>query len=113
MLKRHLLGLVFSAGIAAAWAPDAMALTGCGDRDNIVGRLNADLGEVRVDGAAAGPAAFYEFFASDSTRTWTVLLSGVNGVSCVVAAGQDWRQPVQAVVPTHDGWPHPGGLLVK
>ena len=66
----------------------------CGTRDSVVAKLNDELGEARVDGAAAGPSAFYEFYASESTRTWTILLSGVNGISCVMAVGQDWRPPI-------------------
>ncbi|HUS55214.1 MAG TPA: hypothetical protein VMY41_14575 [Thermohalobaculum sp.] len=113
MLKRLLFASAIITGSAIAWAPDAMAFEVCGKRDAIVGTLKADLGEVRVDGAAAGPSAFYEFFASDRTRTWTVLLSGVNGISCVMAVGEHWNRPMQVVVPTHDGWPRPGGLLVR
>ena len=93
MLQRLLFGsLLVSA--AAALPPEAMAQEVCANRDAIVAKLNNELGEVRVDGAAAGPSAFYEFYASESTRTWTILLSGVNGVSCVVAVGQDWRPPI-------------------
>ena len=66
-----------------------------------------------MDGAAAGPSSTYEFYASETTRTWTILLSGVNGISCVMAVGQDWERPVESVASTHDGWPRPGALLVR
>ncbi len=81
-------------GMAAVGPPDAQAQIACSTRDSVVAKLNNELGEVRVDGAAAGLSAFYEFFASESTRTWTILVSGVNGVSCVMAVGQDWRRPI-------------------
>jgi hypothetical protein len=113
MLKKLLFASALIAGAATALPPDAMALGVCGKREVIVGKLKYQLGEVRVDGAAASPSSFYEFFASQSTRTWTILLSGVNGVSCVVATGQDWQQPVQTASPTQDGWPRPGALLVR
>ena len=97
----------------ASGLPEAMAQGVCGDRDRIVSKLSADLGEVRVDGAAAGATSFYEFFASESTRTWTILLSGVNGVSCVMAVGQDWQRPVVSSARTSDGWPRVGALAAQ
>ena len=113
MLKKLLFASALITGTAAALPPGAMAQGVCGDRDVIVSKLSNDLGEVRVDGAAASPTSFYEFFASERTRTWTVLLSGINGVSCVMAVGQDWRRPIESVVSANDGWPRPGALLVK
>jgi hypothetical protein len=113
MLKRLLFGFLLVSGAATALPPDARAQEVCADRDAIVTKLNNDLGEVRVDGAAASPTAFYEFFASESTRTWTILLSGVNGVSCVVAVGQDWRRPIETTADMRGGWPRPGALSVR
>ncbi len=94
MLRRLLFGALLVSAAATAMAPEAMAQEVCADRNTIVAKLYNELGEVRVDGAAAGLSAFYEFFASESTRTWTILVSGVNGVSCVMAVGQDWRRPI-------------------
>ena len=94
MLQRLLFGSLLVSGAAATLPPEAMAQEACANRDAIVATLNYELGEVRVDGAAAGPSAFYEVYASESTHTWTILLSGINGVSCVIAAGQDWRRPI-------------------
>jgi len=113
MLKKLLFASALITVTAAALPPGAMAQGVCGDREVIVSKLNKDLGEVRVDGAAASPTSFYEFFASKSTRTWTILLSGVNGVSCVMAVGEDWRRPVDSIASVNDGWPRPGALLVK
>ena len=112
MLKKLLIGSLLVSG-AMALAPEAVARQTCANRDAIVAKLNNELGEVRVDGATAGPSAFYEFYASESTRTWTMLLSGVNGVSCVMAVGQDWHRPIQSAADTQDGWPRPGALSVK
>ncbi len=94
MYKRLMTTSVLILGMAAVGPPDAQAQMACSTRDSVVPKLNNELGEVRVDGAAAGPSAFYEFYASESTGTWTILLSGVNGVSCVMAVGQEWRRPI-------------------
>ena len=112
MSKKLLFASALIAGIVFS-LPAAMAQGVCGDRDLIVAKLNSDLGEVRVDGAAASSSTFYEFYASQSTRTWTILLTGVNGVSCVVAAGEDWRRPIKSVSSAQDDWPRPGALLVR
>lgn len=76
---------------AALWPHGAGAQTGCAVRDAIVARLAESYGQVRTDGAAAGALSFYEVFASEATGTWTVLLSGVNGISCIMAAGDGWQ----------------------
>ena len=112
MLKRLLIGSLLTA-VVVALPPEARAQRVCAEREAIVGKLYSELGEVRVDGAAAGPSSFYEFYASQSSRTWTILLSGVNGVSCVVAVGQDWRRPAGATAAARNGWPRPGALQVR
>jgi hypothetical protein len=112
MLRRLLIGSLLIA-VVVALPPEARAQRVCAEREAIVSKLNSELGEVRIDGAAASPSSFYEFYASESTRTWTILLSGVNGVSCVVAVGQDWRQPVGSTADTRNEWPRPGALLVR
>ena len=113
MLKKLLFASALITGTAAALPPAAMAQGVCSDRNVIVKKLNDDLGEVRVDGAAAGPSSVYEFYASERTRTWTILLSGVDGISCVVAIGEDWQRPVESVASAQDGWPRAGALSVE
>jgi hypothetical protein len=117
MMTRLLFASALFTGAAMVWAPEAGAAGICGNRAVIVAKLEDQLGETRMDGAAASPSAFYEFYASETTRTWTILLSGINGASCVVATGRDW-QPREAlressVVPARDGWPQPGALMVR
>lgn len=90
MPKRLLFASALIIGSAPALPLSAASHT-CGDRDTIVARLSEDFQEVRRDGTAAGPSAFYEVFASEDSGTWTILLSGMNGTSCIVAVGDDWR----------------------
>ena len=113
MLKRLLFSSALITGAVAALSPEAMAQQVCADRDVIVAKLTDELGEVRVDGAPASASAAYEFYASESTRTWTILLSGVHGISCVVAVGQGWRRPIGTFAGAHDGWPRPGALSLR
>ena len=89
-MSKHLLAAsVVAAGALLSGA--AEALTHCAARDAIVARLAERYGEVQTAGAAAGAVSFYEVFASETSGTWTILLTGVNGLSCIVAAGDGWR----------------------
>ena len=90
----------------------AAAQSMCGDRDELMARLANQYGEVPQGSAPAGPATFYEILGSRETGTWTVLLSGNNGYSCIVSSGQDGRA-VSAMLEARDGWPQPGGAYVR
>lgn len=98
---------------AAAVIPQfAAAQPMCGDRDELMARLASQYGEVRQGTAAASPTSFYELLGSRRTGTWTVLLSGANGYSCIVSSGQD-RRAASAALEARDGWPQPGGAYVR
>jgi hypothetical protein len=98
---------------AAALIPQpADAEPMCGDRDELTARLASQYGEVLQGSAAASPTSFYEILGSRDTGTWTVLLSGNNGYSCIISSGQDGRA-VSAVLEARDGWPQPGGAYVR
>lgn len=84
----------------------------CGDRGELITRLASQYGEVLQDSAAASANSFYELLGSRETGTWTVLLSGNNGYSCIVSSGQDGRA-VSAALEARDGWPQPGGAYVR
>lgn len=86
-----LLAALVAAGTIALWPRPAPAQQVCGEREAVVARLAEHFGEVRRDAAPASLSAFYELFASEPGGTWTLLLSDVDGVSCIVAAGRDWR----------------------
>lgn len=92
MLKRLLFASALMAGAAAGGLPAGAELQTCGDRQAIVQRLTDLHGEVRQDSAEATGSSAYEFFASEATGTWTILLSGINGMSCVIAVGEDWSR---------------------
>lgn len=90
----------------------AAAQSMCGDRDELIARLASQYGEVQQDTVAVSPTSFYELLGSRETGTWTVLLSGANGYSCIVSSGQDGRA-ISAALEARDGWPQPGGAYVR
>ncbi len=90
MYKRVLTAaLVF--GMLAAAPPAAQAQLACGERTAMVERLSRTYGEARKGAGLAGQTALFEVWASNATGTWTILKTAPNGLACVVAAGENWR----------------------
>jgi hypothetical protein len=88
-----------------------VAQQACGERHAMVAHLGKEFGEARQHVAPASLSAFYEFFASETTGTWTLLLSNVSGLSCVVATGAEWSARASAAAA--DGWPRPGAPRLR
>ncbi|MBO9476186.1 hypothetical protein J7382_01440 [Shimia sp. R11_0] len=93
MFKR-LVGTALLFGMAAA-APPAFA-NGCGPREIVVERLENHYSEGRsaagLQGNSGNKVAILEIFSSDTTGTFTVILTNAEGMSCILAAGTDWFQ---------------------
>lgn len=47
---------------------------------------------------AAGAFAIMEIYAS-ATGTWTVIVTDVTGMSCIVAAGEGWETTIASNLP--------------
>ena len=63
----------------------------CGQRAQIVGQLRARFGEeVRAVGLA-GQTRIVEVFASAETGSWTITVTSVDGVTCLIASGQHYE----------------------
>lgn len=81
-------------GIIASASSQAQTFRGpiaCGERDAMVQRLERTYGEVQKGAGLVSGAQLLEVWGSDETGTWTVLMTGADGLSCVVAAGEAWR----------------------
>lgn len=63
----------------------------CGQRDQIIARLQASFGEERRAMGLAGHNRIIEVFASDETGSWTITITGLDGITCLVAAGQNYE----------------------
>lgn len=77
-----------------AWGADEAAAqnsTLCGKREGVVSRLINSYGEHRKGAGLSGEAVF-ELYLNTATRGWTILATGTNGVTCVVAAGTHWER---------------------
>jgi len=81
-----LLGLsTLGSSIASAQA------SSCAPRDIIVGRLADKYGETRKSMGLNQNNGVVEVFASLETGTWTILVTMPTGMSCLMAAGQNWE----------------------
>ncbi len=89
MLKLTLAGALALTSLAA---PMAQAQSSsCAPRDIIVGRLADKYGETRKSMGLNQNNGVVEVFASQETGTWTILVTMPTGMSCLMAAGQDWQ----------------------
>ncbi len=80
---------VLTAALGTAPA-DAQSL--CGAREAVVEMLGARYGETVRSIGLAGGDRIVEVFASDETGSWTILVTNVAGVACLVASGQHYEQ---------------------
>ena len=98
MYKRVLTAaLVF--GMLATAPPAAQAQLSCGDRNVMVEQLSRTYGETRKGAGLVGQAALFEVWASDVTGTWTILKTSPNGIACLIAAGENWRDEPPVFTP--------------
>lgn len=82
--------------LVVAGAPGRAAAQGapgmiCGQRDSVVSQLQARFGEqVRAMGLA-GTTRIVEVYASDETGSWTITVTSVDGITCLMASGQHYE----------------------
>ncbi len=69
----------------------ANAQTGCGKRDDIIAVLEENYQEKASAIGIAGKAGVVELYTSES-GSWTLLLTQASGVTCMIAAGENWEQ---------------------
>ena len=62
----------------------------CGERSVMVDGLLKNYAEAPVSIGLASNGAVIEVFASPD-RSWTIVMTRPNGLSCVVAAGEGWE----------------------
>ena len=82
--------LIRALAICLALATPAGAQANCADRGKVIARLQSKYGETFKGGGLQNAQSVFEVWASDETGTWTILKSGTDGVSCVMASGTNW-----------------------
>ena len=79
----------------------AQAQVICGGHDDLVAKLAEAFEEKRLGYGVAGEVAVFEVFVS-ATGTWSIVMTDVNGQSCILAAGDGWEDTLATVV-EHSG----------
>ena len=82
-----------SLGLAGlALLPDAArAAAQCAPRDSVAASLAAEFGEVRRVIGLAQDNTVMELYAAADTGTWTLTVTLPNGLTCLVAAGNNFE----------------------
>jgi len=79
-------GLLATILVAAAPAQSA-----CAPRAAILERLAAQYGEVPVAAGLTTAPLLIEVLASADGASWTIIATSSDGTSCLIAAGEGWR----------------------
>jgi hypothetical protein len=89
-MKRIMIALIGVSFIALLATPAFSAENVCGKRDDIVARLESGYQEFNSAMGMSTNGGLVELYTSDK-GTWTLMLSQPNGVSCLIAAGENWE----------------------
>ena len=78
--------------LVALWGgPAATQMAGfCGDHTKMVKKLKLGYGETRLGIGQVSPQALIEIWASEKTRTWTILEVYPGGMACIQSSGTRW-----------------------
>ena len=68
----------------------AQAQLVCGGHDDVIAGLTQAFQQRQIGYGVVGQAAIVEIYVSTS-GTWTLLITDVNGQSCILAIGEGWE----------------------
>ena len=74
----------------------ALAAGQCAARDKVVKTLADRYGETRQSVGLAPNSAMMEVYASSETGTWTIVVTMPNGLTCLVASGENFELVAEA-----------------
>lgn len=98
MKKRMMIGaLGFGILALAATTGFAQNARNCAPREVVVERLAEKYGESRQSIGLGANNAVVEVFAAQETGTWTITVTMTNGLTCLVASGQNFETLAEAV----------------
>ena len=83
--------------IAILVSMPAAAQTICGKRGELLGKLNGTYTETPSAMGLSNNGGVVEILTSPKGDTWTIIITMPNGMSCLVAAGENWEEmPLKA-----------------
>lgn len=87
-----LLGAVAAALVASSWTANAAQTMSCDKRQKVIGHLAAKYQEAPVALGVTSTGRLVEVLSTSEGDTWTIILSHPDGTSCLLAAGEGWRE---------------------
>lgn len=104
-MTRNLLILALGFGTVALAAQQSAAQSiqpteirsACAPRAKVLSKLHEEYGETRQSIGLGGESQVIEMFASTGTGTWTIVVTKLDGTSCIVAAGQAFENVAEAL----------------
>lgn len=95
---RGVLPLVALTAIMVSATP-AAAQGVCAERNSLVTKLQQDFSEAPSAAGISDSGAVIEVLSARDGKTWTILMTTPDGVSCVLATGEAWeRAPGDQIV---------------
>jgi hypothetical protein len=74
-----------------ALAADPVSPVVCAERGDMLRRLEVEYGAVRQGAGLRGPEAVMEIWTVPATGDWTLVQSYADGLSCILAIGENWE----------------------
>ncbi len=88
--------LTLGAGFALlASTAMAQAQPQCNQRDNVLELLAKKYKETPIAAGVTNTGGLVEVLTDHKSGTWTIIVTTPQGMSCLVAAGEGWRNMVQ------------------
>ena len=78
--------------IAVLASMPAVAQTLCGQRTDVLSGLNGTYTETPSAMGLSNNGGVVEILTSPKGDTWTIIITMPNGLSCLVAAGENWEK---------------------
>ena len=93
LLARTVVGIALIACTPHAEAGETGA---CAARGEVVAKLAQRFGETLRSVGLQRADGLVEVYASETTGTWTILVTRPDGMSCLLAAGELWEEEPKA-----------------
>ena len=82
------------AALVAVFSCPVSAQSWYGDRARLMDELVRDFGERQGGIGLINKELIAELMISEDEKTWTIIVTSSNGVSCIIAAGESWQPPL-------------------
>jgi hypothetical protein len=91
--------VIAASAILVVTAPAAAQQQLCTERQVVLSQLSKQYAEAPVAMGVANNGGVLEILSSGAGKSWTIILTMPNGMTCMIAAGDSWEAlPVMAQI---------------